>query len=48
MVILATSALLYWNLDPGQISPAAGQAIDDADRLIVSSISVWDYEETVW
>ena len=42
MVVLDTSALLYWTLDPDQLSPAAGQAIDDADRLIISSISVWE------
>ena len=42
MVVLDTSALLYWTLDPDQLSSAAGQAIDDADRLIISSISVWE------
>jgi PIN domain nuclease of toxin-antitoxin system len=42
MIVLDTSALLYWTLDPQQLSPAARQAIDLADRCIVSSISVWE------
>jgi PIN domain nuclease of toxin-antitoxin system len=42
MVVLDTSALLYWTLDPDQLSAAAGRAIEDADRLVISSISVWE------
>jgi PIN domain nuclease of toxin-antitoxin system len=42
MVVLDTSALLYWTLDPEQLTSAARQAIEDADRLVVSSISVWE------
>ena len=42
MVVLDTSALLYWTLDPERLSSAAGRAIGDADRLVISSISVWE------
>ena len=42
MIVLDTSALLYWTLDPAQLSQVARQAIEGADRLVVSSISVWE------
>lgn len=42
MIVLDTAALLYWTLDPVRLSPAARQAIEQADRLVVSSISVWE------
>jgi len=41
MIVLDTSALLYWTLDPEQLSPSAWQAIQEADKIIISSISVW-------
>lgn len=42
MVVLDTSALLYWTLDPEKLSPRAVTLIGDADRLLVSSISIWE------
>lgn len=42
MVVLDTSALLYWTLDPDQLSLAARRTIEQADRLVISSISVWE------
>lgn len=42
MLVLDTSALLYWTLDPAKLSPAARQAIDGADQLVASSISIWE------
>jgi PIN domain nuclease of toxin-antitoxin system len=42
MVVLDTSAMLYWTLDPDRLSQKARQVIDEADRLVVSSISVWE------
>ncbi len=42
MVVLDTAALLYWTLDPAQLSPAARQAIDNAGQLVASSISIWE------
>ena len=42
MIVLDTSALLYWPLDPAQLSLKAKQAIEQADRIVISSISVWE------
>jgi len=42
MIVLDTSALLYWTLDPAQLSPNAEQAIEQAERILISSISVWE------
>jgi PIN domain nuclease of toxin-antitoxin system len=42
MIVLDTSALLFWTLDPVQLSAQANLAIEKADHLIVSSISVWE------
>ena len=42
MIVLDTSALLYWTLDPAQLSPDARHAIDRANRILVSSISIWE------
>jgi len=42
MIVLDTSALLYWTLDPVQLSLKASQAIEQAERIVISSISVWE------
>lgn len=42
MVVLDTSALIYWTLDPARLSSQARQALEQADRLLLSSISVWE------
>jgi PIN domain nuclease of toxin-antitoxin system len=42
MIVLDTSALLYWTLDPAQLSSKAEGAIEGADRVLISSISVWE------
>jgi PIN domain nuclease of toxin-antitoxin system len=42
MIVLDTSALLFWTLDPLQLSPKAARAIVYADRVVVSSISIWE------
>jgi PIN domain nuclease of toxin-antitoxin system len=42
MLVLDTSALLFWTLDPAQLSPSARQAIDGDGQLVVSSISIWE------
>ncbi|HUM71926.1 MAG TPA: type II toxin-antitoxin system VapC family toxin, partial [Chloroflexota bacterium] len=40
--VLDTSALIYWTLDPSKLTPAAQTALQQANRLIVSSISIWE------
>jgi PIN domain nuclease of toxin-antitoxin system len=42
MVVLDTSALLFWTLDPARLSTKAERAIEQADRIVISSISVWE------
>ena len=42
MLVLDTSALLYWTLDPARLSTTASQAIEQAERVVVSSISIWE------
>ena len=42
MIVLDTSALLFWTLDPVQLSVPAHQTIEKEDHLVISSISVWE------
>jgi PIN domain nuclease of toxin-antitoxin system len=42
MIVLDTSALIYWTLDPAKLSLKASQAIEQAEKVIISSISVWE------
>jgi PIN domain nuclease of toxin-antitoxin system len=42
VVVLDTGALLYWSLDPERLTPAAASVIAHADRILVSSISIWE------
>ena len=42
MVLLDTSALIFWTLDRDRLSNAAAQAIADADRIAFSAISIWE------
>lgn len=47
MIVLDTSALLFWTLDPIQLSPKAKQAIEQAERILISSISIWEIAQKV-
>ena len=42
MIVLDTSALIFWTLDRARLSEAAAQAISSADRIALSSISIWE------
>ncbi len=42
MIVLDTSALIFWTLDKERLSRAASWAIADADRILLSSISIWE------
>ena len=42
MVVLDTSALLYWTLAPAQLSEKAAKAIEEAPQVAISSISIWE------
>lgn len=41
-VVLDTSALLRWTLRPDLLTQAAREVIEQADRLVVSAVSVWE------
>jgi PIN domain nuclease of toxin-antitoxin system len=42
MVVMDTSALLYWTFAPEQLSANAASVIAGASQVIVSSISIWE------
>jgi PIN domain nuclease of toxin-antitoxin system len=42
VIVLDTSALIQWLDGSPNLSPAARKAIDDADRRLISSISIWE------
>ena len=42
MVLLDTSTLVFWTLDPERLTQTAKQAITNADRVCLSSISIWE------
>jgi PIN domain nuclease of toxin-antitoxin system len=42
VIVLDTSALLFWTLDPAKLSQKAHEVIQGADRILVSSISIWE------
>lgn len=41
-IVLDTSALLYWTLAPERLTTAARRAIDEADQIVLSAISIWE------
>ncbi len=47
MIVLDTSALIFWTLDQQRLSPQAKQAIDQANRILISSISIWEIAHKV-
>ena len=42
MVLLDTSTLVFWTLDQERLTPVAAKAIAEADRVCISSISIWE------
>lgn len=42
MIVLDTHAWIWWRSDPRRLSANARQVIADADRLGLSSVSVWE------
>lgn len=41
-IVLDTSALIYWTLDPAKLSVPAANAIAQATEITVSAISIWE------
>jgi PIN domain nuclease of toxin-antitoxin system len=42
MVVLDTSALIYWTLYPARLTDRGRSAISGADEVVISSISIWE------
>ena len=42
MIVLDTHVWLWWLAEPSKLSPAARQAIDEAETIGVSTISGWE------
>jgi PIN domain nuclease of toxin-antitoxin system len=42
MILLDTSALIFWTLDQKKLSAAAAEAIEAAEQITLSSISLWE------
>ena len=42
MIVIDTATLLFWTLDRERLSDPAARAIEQADRIGVSSISIWE------
>ena len=42
MIVLDTSALIFWTLDRARLSEPAAQVISSTDRIALSSISIWE------
>ena len=42
VIVLDTAALIYWTLNRARLSLTAAQSIADADRIAISSISIWE------
>ncbi len=42
MIILDTSALIFWTLNREALSPKAEKAIAEAESIAISSISIWE------
>ncbi|MEM7800465.1 MAG: type II toxin-antitoxin system VapC family toxin [Chloroflexota bacterium] len=42
MIVLDTAALIYWTLNPDDLTKTARFEIDKSEKIIVSSISIWE------
>jgi PIN domain nuclease of toxin-antitoxin system len=43
VIVLDTVTLIYWTLFPHLLTTAASQAITEAEKLVISSISIWEF-----
>jgi len=42
VVVLDTSALIYWTMAPNKLSTAAERAIRESQGITISAISIWE------
>jgi PIN domain nuclease of toxin-antitoxin system len=42
MIVLDTHAWLWWHAEPAKLSRRAREAIEDTERILVSTVSCWE------
>jgi PIN domain nuclease of toxin-antitoxin system len=42
LIVLDTSALIYWTLDPAKLTSTAEKTIENTNQITISSISIWE------
>lgn len=42
LIVLDTHAWIWWRADPARLSTRAAEAIEEADRIGLCSISIWE------
>ena len=47
MIVLDTGILVYWTLDPEQLSQSASKIIDEDETKIISAVSIWELGQKI-
>ncbi len=47
MIVLDTGILVYWTLDPVQLSSSASTAIAEDEEKIISAVSIWELGQKI-
>ncbi len=47
MIVLDTAVLVYWTLDPEQLSQSASKVIEEDETKIISAVSIWELGQKI-
>ena len=47
MIVLDTGVLVYWTLDPDQLSQSASKVIEEDETKIISAVSIWELGQKI-
>ena len=47
MITLDTAVLVYWTLDPEQLSQSASKVIEEDETKIISAVSIWELGQKI-
>tara|TARA_B100000902_G_scaffold387135_1_gene430781 strand:+ start:1918 stop:2298 length:381 start_codon:yes stop_codon:yes gene_type:complete len=47
MIALDTAVLVYWTLDPEQLSQSASKVIEEDETKIISAVSIWELGQKI-
>ena len=47
MIVLDTGVLVYWTLDPEQLSQSASKVIEEDETKIISAVSIWELGQKI-